>query len=239
MFIEIYNTVLYQPIYNILVFFYNVVPGNDLGLAIILFTILMRLILSPFFVQSIKAQRSMQAIQPKLDELKEKYKDNKEKLGPAIMELYKKEKVSPFSSCLPLLIQMPILIAIFQVFRQGLTNGSLDIIYPFINNPGSINPISLGIINLSQNNLWLAVLAGAAQFWQSKMMLAKKKNQPEPKSAFASSMNKQMLYFMPLVTVFIGASLPGGLTFYWFLTTLLSALQQIAIFKKMDKTNTQ
>jgi YidC/Oxa1 family membrane protein insertase len=238
MFIEIYHTILYQPIYNILVLFYNIVPGHDLGLAIILFTLLMRVILSPFFVQSIRAQRAMQKIQPKLDELKERYKDNKEKMGPAIMELYKKEKVSPFSSCLPLLIQMPILIAIFQVFRQGLINGSLDIIYPFISNPGSINPVSLGIINLSQNSLWLAILAGVAQFWQSKMMVTVKKNQPALKSALASSMNKQMVYMMPLFTVFIGASLPGGLTFYWFLTTLFSAIQQLIIFRKMDKAVT-
>jgi len=206
-----------------------------LGLAIILFTLLIKLILSPLFVQSIKAQRSMQTIQPKLDELKEKFKDQKEKLGPAIMELYKKEKVSPFSSCLPLLIQMPILIAVFQVFRTGLINGSFELIYPFITNPGSINPVSLGLVDLSKNNLVMAILAGAAQFWQSKMMLGHKKNQPQPKSALAASMNKQMLYFMPIVTAVIGASLPGGLTFYWLLTTLLGVVQQAMVFKKMDK----
>lgn len=235
MLVEIYNTILYEPIFNLLVFFYNIVPGHDLGLAIILFTILIKLILSPFFVQSIKAQRAMQAIQPKLDELKERFKDNKEKLGPAIMELYKKEKVSPLSSCLPLLIQMPILIAIFQVFRTGLVNGSFDIIYPFIYNPGAINSVSLGIIDLSQKSVLLAVLAGAAQFWQSKMMLARKKGQPAPKSALASSMGKQMMYFMPIFTVLIGSTLPGGLIFYWFLTTLFGVAQQAIVFKKMDK----
>jgi len=234
MFSEIYQTILYEPIYNLLVFFYNIVPGHDLGIAIILFTILIKIILSPFFVQSIKAQRSMQAIQPKLDELKEKFKNDKEKLGPAIMELYKKEKVSPFSSCLPLIIQMPILIAIFQVFRLGLGEINSEILYPFIYNPGTLQPIAFGFIDLTQSSIWLAVLAGAAQFWQSKMMLSQKKNQPAPKSALAASMGKQMMYFMPVVTVFIGSSLPGGLTFYWFLTTLLGAVQQKFVFKKMD-----
>lgn len=233
--IEIYNTILYQPIYNLLIFFYNIAPGHDLGIAIILLTILLKLLLSPFFVQSIKAQRSMQAIQPKLDELKEKYKDQKEKLGPAIMALYKKEKVSPFSSCLPLLIQMPILIAVYQVFRNGLVNGGFELVYPFITNPESINPIAFGFLDLSQTSLPLAVLAGVAQFWQSKMMMGKQKNQPSPKSALASSMGKQMMYFMPIITVVIGASLPGGLTFYWFLTTLFGAAQQALVFKKMDK----
>ncbi|MBU1131485.1 YidC/Oxa1 family membrane protein insertase [Patescibacteria group bacterium] len=235
MLIEIYNTVLYEPIFNLLVFFYNIVPGHDLGLAIILFTILIKLILSPFFVQSIKAQRSMQSIQPKIDDLKEKYKGDKEKMGPAMMELYKKEKVNPFSSCLPLLIQMPILIAVFQVFRKGLVNGSFELVYPFIANPGSMDPIAFGIIDLSQKSIVLAVLAGAAQFWQSRMMMAKRKNQPAPKSAMASAMGKQMMYILPFITVYFGSQFPAGLTFYWFLTTLLGALQQLIVFKKMDK----
>ena len=171
---DIYNVILYQPIFNILVFFYNIVPGHDIGLAIILLTILIKVVLSPFFVQSIKAQRAMQRLQPKLDELKEKYKDNKEKLGPAIMQLYQKEKVSPFSSCIPLLIQLPFLIAVFQVFRVGLGNGTLDIVYPFIYNPGQINHIAFGFIDFSQASIALAVLAGLAQFIQSKSLLGKK-----------------------------------------------------------------
>src|SRR3989344_6230970 len=131
MLVNIYNTILYEPLFNILVFFYNIVPFNDIGLAIILLTIFIKLILSPFFIQSIKAQRAMQAIQPKLDELKEKYKNNKEKLGPAIMELYKQEKINPFSSCFPLLIQMPFLIAVYHVFANGLSGKSMEFIYSF------------------------------------------------------------------------------------------------------------
>jgi YidC/Oxa1 family membrane protein insertase len=234
MFGNLYFSIIYQPIFNLLVWLYNIVPGHDLGVAIILFTIIFKIILSPFFIQSIKAQRKMQAIQPKLDEVKEKYKDSKEKLGVAMMELYKKEKVSPFSSCLPLLVQMPILIAIFQTFQKGLSNGSLNSIYSFIYNPGSINPISLGFINLSKSSWVIAILAGLAQYWQSRLMIKRKKDQPAPKSALAASMNQQMLYFMPAFTAIIGFSLPAGLTFYWLLTTVLSALQQILVFKKMD-----
>lgn len=230
---EIYHAILYQPLFNILVFFYNIVPGHDIGLAIILLTVVVKLILWPFFSQSLKAQRAMQTIQPKIDELKEKYKGDKEKMGPALMELYKKEKVSPFSSCLPLLLQLPFLIAVYQVFRVGLGNGSFDLIYPFIYNPGSINPVSLGLIDLSKASIVMAVLAGASQFWQSKIMLSK---QPRPKdpSNTMSIMNKQMTYFMPLITVFIGASLPAGLTFYWLVITVLGVLQQTWVFKKMD-----
>ena len=235
MFTEIYHVILYEPIFNLLVFFYNLV--GDIGLAIILLTIVIKILLSPFFIQSVKSQRAMQAIQPKLDELKEKYKDKKEELGPAIMQLYKKEKVSPFSSCLPLLIQFPFLIAVFQVFRIGLIDGgALNNIYPFITNPGTLNVMSLGILDMGKSSILIAVLAGIAQFWQSKTMMAKR--QPTVKANqnnMASTMTKQMMYMMPIITVFIGSSLPAGLTFYWFLTTLLGAVQQVYVFKKMDQ----
>lgn len=230
----IYHTVLYQPLYNILVFFYNIMPGHDIGLAIIMLTIVVKLILWPFFSQSIKAQRAMQSIQPKIDELKEKYKDDKQKLGPALMELYKKEKVSPFASCLPLLLQLPFLIAVYKVFSVGLSNGSLDAVYPFIYNPGTINPISLGLINLSQPNIIMAALAGLSQFWQSKLMFARQPQSDKNKNSTMAIMNKQMTYFMPLITVFIGASLPAGLTLYWLIITVLGIAQQTWVFKKMD-----
>ena len=232
MLFTIYHVVLYQPLYNILVFFYNIVPGHDIGLAIILLTILVKIILWPFFSQSIKAQRAMQAIQPKIEELKEKYKDDKQKQGPAMMELYKREKVSPFSSCLPLLLQLPFLIAVYSLFSKGLSKGSLEAVYPFIYNPGTINPVSLGLLNLSEPSIVMAILAGASQFWQSKIMFAKQPVSKDKNSTMAI-MNKQMTYFMPLITVFIGASLPAGLTFYWLLITVLGVAQQAWVFKKL------
>lgn len=240
MFLTIYNTILYQPLFNLLVYFYNIVPGHDMGLAIILLSIFIKLVLWPLFAQSIRAQRAMQAIQPKLDGLKEKYKNNKEKLGPAIMELYKTEKINPLSSCFPLLIQMPFLIAVYEVFRKGLSGRSMDLIYSFIYNPGALNHIALGFINLNNPNYFLAILAGAAQFWQSKQMMkrslvAVKANQDKKNPL--SAMNKQMLYIFPVITVVIGSSLPGGLTFYWLIFTLLGILQQTIVFNKMNKAS--
>jgi YidC/Oxa1 family membrane protein insertase len=112
-------------------------------------------------------------------------------------------------------------------------------LYPFINNPGIINTISLGFFDLLKPNIILAFLAGAAQFWQSKMMITKKPPLIKGKEIAGSSdekmtaiMNKQIVYFMPIFTVIIGISMPAGLTLYWFLTTLLMALQQVWMFKK-------
>jgi len=222
----------------LLVFLYNIVPGNDIGIAIIILTALIRLALFPLNQQSIKSQKALQDLQPKIDELKKRYADNKQELGKAMMDLYKEQKVNPFSSCLPLLIQFPFLIAVFYVFRDGLTGGSLDIVYNFIQRPDSINAMSLGIIDLAKPNPILAVLAGLAQFWQAKMMMAKRvpkqaRNNPVAKDEdMMAIMNKQMVYFMPAITVFIGLTFPGGLTLYWLVTTLLTGLQQVYIFKK-------
>lgn len=234
----IFHVFFYQPVFNLLVFIYNIVPGHDLGVVIIILTIIIKLILLPLSKKSIKSQKELQELQPKIEELKKKYANNKEEMGKRMMELYKENKVNPFSSCLPLLIQLPFLIAVFRVFQNEFTADALNIVYPFISKPESINSISFGFLDLSKSNIVLAVLAGAAQYWQAKMMMTKKPAVKGPASqdeSMTAIMNKQMLYFMPVLTVFIGATLPGGLTLYWFVTTVLTALQQIYIFKHKEE----
>ena len=233
---NLFLTIFYQPILNLLVFLHGTIAFSDMGIAIILLTAIIKLILWPLNSKSIKAQKQLQDMQPKLNSLKSKFKDDKVGLSQATMEMYKEHKINPFSSCLPLLVQFPFLIAVYQVFRDGVNN-KLDLVYPFISHPGNLNMISLGFLDLGKPNVYLAILAGLAQFWQAKMMMAKK---PEKKSEetkdenMAAIMSKQMLYFMPAITVFIGISLPGGLTLYWFVMTLFTALQQLLIFKKKD-----
>ncbi|MBI2459513.1 MAG: membrane protein insertase YidC [Parcubacteria group bacterium] len=236
--LEIFNLVFYRPILNLLVFLYNIVPGHDIGLAIIIMTVAIKLILLPLSKQSIKSQKALQGLQPKIAELKKKYVNNKEEQGRAIMQLYKQEKVNPFSSCLPLLVQLPFLWAVFMVFKAGLSGQSLNLVYHFIYRPEFINTMSLGFINLAKPNAVLAVLAGLAQFWQAKMLTVKR---PEIKTSGAKDedmlaiMNKQMLYLMPALTVFIGLSFPGGLALYWLVTTLLTALQQLYLFRRKEQ----
>jgi YidC/Oxa1 family membrane protein insertase len=237
MFSSLFHTVLYQPIFNAFVGLYNFIPGHDTGLVILIITILVRVILYPLTSSSIKAQKSMQELQPKLEALKKEYAGDTQKQTQATMELYKNNKVNPFASCLPLLIQLPVLIALYMVLRAGLASTDLaKDLYSFVANPGHLNPISLGFFNLSKPNVVLAVLAGAAQYWQARTMITK---QP-PKNAGPGSkdesmtamMNKQMLYFMPVMTIIIGFGLPAGLTLYWFFSTVLTGLQQQFLFKK-------
>lgn len=238
---NLFTIIFYQPILNLLVFLYNTVSFQDLGVAIILLTIVIKLLLWPLGQKSIKSQKALQELQPKIEELKKKYADNKVELSRATMDLYKESKINPLSSCLPLLIQLPFLFAVYQVFRDGLNN-KLDLVYSFIYKPEIIQGVSFGFLDLNKPNIYLAVLAGLAQFVQAKMMMTKQapiKNEVAKDENMAAIMNKQMLYFMPAITIFIGISLPGGLTLYWFVITALTALQQVVVFnldkKKDDK----
>lgn len=238
---EIFNTVLYQPIFNLLVWLYESIPGQDIGLAIIALTVIIKLVLFPFTAKGLKSQRALSNLQPKIDEIKEKFKDDKEGQAKAMMELYSKEKVSPFSSCLPLLIQLPILFALYRVMRDGLRSEHLDSLYAWVSNPGTIDPMFFNSVNLAESSIVLALLAGAVQFWQAKMMTAKQppKGLRKKKGArdenLMATMNKQMVYFMPIMTVVIGASLPGGLALYWLVNNLLTVGQQYIAFRNMDK----
>ncbi|MCK4553468.1 membrane protein insertase YidC [Candidatus Parcubacteria bacterium] len=233
-----FQTFFYQPIFNLLIWLYNIVPGHDLGLAIIALTIIIKLVLLPLTKQQIKSQKALQDLQPKIDEIKKKYKDKKEAMGRAMMELYKKNKVNPFSSCLPLLVQLPFLFAVFRIFREGLNGESLSLVYSFISRPETLNTLSFGIVDLAEpRNIYLAVLAALATFWQARMMSTKK---PAVKSKGAKDenmmaiMNKQMLYFMPILTFFISYQFPAGLALYWLTTTILTVFQQMYIFKSKE-----
>lgn len=226
----IYNEIIYRPLLNLLVFFYNVIPGHDIGVVIILLTILIRIALAPSFHKSLKSQAAMSALQPKLNELREKHKDDKEGQARAMMQLYKEHKINPLSSCLPLLVQLPLLIALYQVFDKALKS-KLEGLYGFVSNPGTVNLDFLGLINLAHSSLIIAFVAAAAQFWQSKMMIPKT---PSTNQDFSASMSKNMLYLMPIMTLFLAwqFKIPNGLLLYWIATTLFSIAQQYYIMRK-------
>jgi len=237
---NIFNLVFYQPILNLVVFIYNILPGHDLGIVIIILTVLIKLLLYPLSQKSIKSQKELQDLQPKINEIKIKYANNKEEQGRAMLNIYKEHKINPFSSCLPLLIQLPFLWAIFAVFRSPLQNGALDYVYSFIYRPEMIDSFGFfGLLDLSKRSIVLAVLAGLAQFWQAKMMMAKRpiiKAEALKDEDMSAIMSKQMTYMMPLLTIFIGITLPSGLALYWLVTTIFQIVQQMIIFNKKNNS---
>ena len=232
--ISVFNTFLYRPLFNALILLYQYLPGRDFGIAVIVLTLLIRFILYPLMAKSIKSQKALSELQPKIQEIQQKYKDDKERQAREMMEFYKKEKINPMGGCLPLLIQLPILIALYRVFWGGLQPESINSLYPFVADPGAINPFFLGLIDLSQASLVLAVLAGISQFFQSKMMTPKMKKSSgsDKASQFSEMMQKQMLYFFPIFTVFILWRMPAAVGLYWLVTALFSIVQQKLIYKK-------
>lgn len=223
---------LVKPILNLLIWLYNVLPGNDIGLAIIAVTILVRILLFPSFQKSLRAQKELQQIQPKLEEIKEKYKDDKEAQTKAVLKFYQENKINPLSSCLPLLIQLPLLIALYNVFRMGLDGDISAKLYPFISDPGHIDSMFLGFVNLAKSNVIFALAAGASQFVQSKLMAPAKAKGNTPQDKTAAMMSMQFTYVMPIVTAVVAMSLPAGLSLYWIITTLFAIGQQWYIMRK-------
>ncbi|MEK7530037.1 MAG: YidC/Oxa1 family membrane protein insertase [Patescibacteria group bacterium] len=242
----IFFLLLTQPMYNLLIVCYHALSAigiADLGWAIIALTVVVKLVLMPFTAKSIKAQKAMQALQPHLDEIKEKYKDKKEEQAKAMMAVYKEHNINPASSCLPLLIQMPILIALYNVLRRSVNDSeSLAMLYTFIPAPEVINHIFLGIIDLGVRSIPLAIIAGIIQYVQAKMLEAKRppsslgKKEGAKDESMAAAMTKSMTYTMPIVTVIFGASLPGGVMLYWLVSNLVSVLQQFVLFRTPKET---
>ncbi|MFH1714245.1 MAG: YidC/Oxa1 family membrane protein insertase [Candidatus Nealsonbacteria bacterium] len=236
-FILVFNTILYKPLFNALVLIYQYLPGKDFGIAVILLTLMIRFLLYPLMVKSIRSQKELAELQPKIQEIQKKYKDDKEKQTKETMELYRKEKINPFGGCLPFLLQLPILIALYRVFWSGMKPESMQKLYSFVPNPGVIDPTFLGFINLGESNFIIAGLAGVAQFFQSKTMLPKTKGQSKEgqMSQFSNMMQKQMLYFFPIITVVILLNLPSAIGIYWIVTALFSVWQQQIIMKKGEE----
>lgn len=227
---------LYQPIYNTLLYLSSIL-WNNLGLGIILLTFILRLILIVPSQRALKQQRRMQLVQPKLEAIKKRHKGDQQRIAQETMAIWKEHKVNPFGSCMPLLIQFPILIALFYVVQDGLNPDNIHLLYePFRNiNLTELNTDFLGILELTKKNIfWLPLIIGALQFIQMKLAMAKKKtDKKEVKSEMAVA-NNMMLYFMPVMVAVFAASLPAGVGLYWGASTVFGIGQQFFVNKEVD-----
>ena len=227
---ELFSAIFYQPILNLLIVIYNITPGHDMGVAIIVLTILVKLILAPLSWKQLASQKMLQDIQPRLNEIKEQYKNDKEGLARAQMEYFQEQKINPLSSCFPLLIQLPFLFAMYYVFMSGLKNtGFAELLYPFVQNPGKLNETFLGVISLTAHgNIILALATAGAQYWQTKMISAKRPPKvPGAKDEdMAAAMTQNMVVFMPIITGIMTYQFPAGLGLYWFFQTIVAIVQQ-------------
>lgn len=239
-----WNLVLVNPMFNLLVVLY-LLTGNSMGWAIILLTLVIRTILVPFSIPSLKSMKKQREIQPQIKKLQEKYKHNKEELAKKQMELFKKHGINPASGCLTQISTIVVIIALYNVIRKfsagAETISSLNSLIYFDNFKFALDAVintKFLYLDLAQPDPYyvLPVLAGIFQFFSSKLMRVnvsvgeeKAKKTPDKKDDLAYNMQEQMLYLMPIMTVFIGAKLPAGATLYIVTTTIFSLAQNYVV----------
>lgn len=242
----IYRTLLYQPLLNLLIFFYNL-PYVDFGIAVILFTLLVKAITWRLDIHALlrqkEAQIKGQELQIEMKKIQEKYKDDPITQSEELRKLFKEKGFNPFASFLPMIIQIIIIIALFQIFRHNIGPEQLKLLYGFVQNPGKINYLFLKTIDLSKPSYYLAILAGFAQFFHSKTLFnyqkkyqkklkKNKKIKDETKQEkFQKIMQNQMIYFFPMLTVFICLALPSALALFWSLSSLVAVFQLTIVYK--------
>lgn len=225
-----FHAAFYNPIYNALVALIAIVPGSDVGIAVILVTIIIRLVLLPFSLSAARTQRAMKLLEPKIKELKEKHKGDKEKEALETLALYKEEKVNPFASILTVFIQIPVLLALYWVFYyEPFSTINVARLYAFTPIPHTISLQFLGIISVAGKSIVLAVLAGLTQFLQAHLALSGTMKPSDTKSMqndFQRMMGMQLKYIFPFIIIAISYTTSGAIALYFITTNLAGSLQE-------------
>lgn len=234
-----FKALLYQPLYNGLIFLMDILPFVDAGVAVLLFTIIVKLVLFPLSKSAVSTQFKMRTLAPELEELKKKYKDDRQEQARKTMELYRENNINPFSSVLLIFIQLPIIFALYFVFLNGgLPEIDTELLYSFIPEPQNVDIFFLGIFDITQSSWILALAAAVTNFFQIRFSVPKfnskkrkKGEMPSFKDDLARSMNIQMRYVFPVVVFFIANYLSGAIAIYWTTSNLFTIGQELVIRK--------
>lgn len=237
----IWHLFFFDPIYNSLVFFVDTVRGGDVGLAIILTVILVKVVLLPLSLKAARTQLVMRELEPKMAEIKEKYKDKREEQAMRTMQLFKEAKVNPLSSILLLFIQIPIVIALYLAVYKGggvaLPDINTALLYSFIPVPETATMLFLGMIDIAAKSAPLALLAGITQFIHSQLAIPKSKprdpNAPANfKDDLARSMQIQMRYVMPVLIGVVAYTISAAIALYFVVSNIMAIFQEYIVRKK-------
>ncbi|MEK7531265.1 MAG: YidC/Oxa1 family membrane protein insertase [Patescibacteria group bacterium] len=226
-----FHSVIYEPIYNALAFLVSSIPGGDVGIAIILITIVVKLILFPLALKASHTQRSMRALEPQMKNLKEKHKDSSETLARATLALYSEHKVNPFASILILFIQIPVILGLYWVILAESQSTGFDpsLLYSFVTAPEASSFVFLGLIDLAKGSILLSVLVGITQFIQARLMMP---NAPEKSGKgfqddLASSMHIQMRYVLPVVLAVVAYVASAAIALYFLTSNIFGIIQEV------------
>lgn len=236
----IWHGVFFDPIYNGLVFFIDAIPGGDVGIAIILITVVVKFLLFPLSLKAARTQKVMKELDPKLKAIKEKHKDDRESQAKAMMEAYQEAGLNPFASIVLLFVQIPIVIALYWAVSRGggipLPDINVDLLYSFIPTPETINVMFLGLIDITQKSLPLAALAGITQFIHAQLSIPKPEarkdgEKPDMKADLARSMQMQMRYMMPVLIFVVAYTISAAIAIYFTVSNLMALLQELIVRK--------
>lgn len=239
-----FHTLIYEPIYNALVFFVNHVPNHDIGIAVIIVTIIVRIILYPLARKAIKSQMAMKAVAPEIEELKKKYKDKPEEQGRAMLALYRERKVNPFSGFLLLLIQIPVLLGLYWVFAKGgFPTVDPSVLYTFVPMPEQITMEFLGLIDMGGKSIVLAVLVAITQAIYTRLSMGPPGTVTPTEASFSEEMAKsfdiQARYVLPImiggVSYFVAAAAP----LYWVTSNLFMIFQEFMAGRRFSGSHTK
>ncbi|OHB00076.1 MAG: hypothetical protein A3E93_01975 [Candidatus Zambryskibacteria bacterium RIFCSPHIGHO2_12_FULL_43_12b] len=235
-----FHTVFFQPLYNGFIFLMDVLPFFDAGVIIILFTIIIKFVLYPLSKKAVVAQIEMKSIEPDLKAIKEKYKEDKQEQAKRTMALYKEKKINPFASIFVILIQLPIVFALYFVFiKTGLPEVNTDLLYSFVQRPETININFLGILDITEKSIILALLAGISSFFQIRFAVPAHKDTGEKtfQNDLAKSLNVQMRYVFPVITVLISYQISGVVALYWVTSNVFAMIQERVLRKQKKLLN--
>jgi len=233
-----FNTVLYEPLYNGLVFLIDIVPFADVGIAVVILTLAVKLVLFPLSIKMVKTQIAVRTLEPEIAKIKEKHKGNSQEQARQMMALYKERGVNPFSGILLLFVQIPIIFALYFVFFRGLPIINVDILYSFIPVPTEVNMHFLGLIDMSMKSVILAAMAGAMQYFQMKFALPKmeaRKDNPSFKEDLSRSFQMQMRYILPIVVLVIAYVISSAVALYWTTSNLFQIGQEVYVRRNIKK----
>ncbi len=239
---DIFNTAIFNPLYNALIFITAYMPGGDVGLAVVVLTIGVKLVLLPVSHKSIKTQAGIRKINPEIKKIREKHKSNQQEQSKEIMKLYKEHGINPFSGCVLAVIQIPIIFGLYWVFWKGLSQQGLnpDILYNFVPHIDSINFIFLGILDLTATSVVLALLAGGTQYFVMRLSVPPtdepKQEKKDKKRTFSEELKKgmsmQMRYVLPVVIAGVSLRFPAAIPLYWATSNLFSITHELLVRKK-------
>lgn len=242
---ELFITLFFNPLYNSLVLLIDIIPGADAGLAVIALTVFVKLILFPLSKSAVRTQIKTREIQGELEEIKEKYKNDRENMGKALLDLYKKNNINPFSGILLIFIQLPVILALYWVvYKGGLPSINIDILYSFVPAPENVNMDFLGIFHIAESkSVILAMLAAVTQHIQARLTFPKqepkttenKPTTPDFKTDLMRGMQIQIKWVLPIFVFFISYGLISAVALYWTVSNIFAIGQEIYIKKTLKK----